>query len=649
VIRQSTIDQIFSAAAIEEVVGDYVKLKRSGSGMGGLCPFHNEKTPSFKVSPSLGIYKCFGCGRGGNVVDFVMELEKMSYPEALRHLASKYHIEIDEENTNKEELSEQVRLREGLYVALDFAAKYFNDLLESDEEGRSIGLSYFKERGLTDQTIADFRLGYGKNSWEAFLQHATSVGYDPEILEKAGLIKQRNTESDEVSYYDVYRERVMFPIHNLSGKVVGFGGRQLKKDKKSPKYISSPESEVYHKSSVLYGLYQSKKAIRQEETVYLVEGYLDVLMLHQSGIENVVSTSGTSLTSDQVKLVKRFTDNAVLLFDGDPAGIKAAIRGVDLLLEGGLNVKVVVFPEGEDPDSYCRKLGGAGLTGFINAEKKDFVLFKTETLLAEKGSDAVGLSEVARDVVESIVKIPDPIKRNAFIKQTASLLNFDEELLAAEAKRIKSVQQRDNNRRGRVEAEQTTFIEPRPVFVPQEEETTKSKEQSLIETLILYGSMPYDEEIDVAGFIFGELENDNYAFEDPEFAESMEDARAYYDFNDTLDEEFFARHRLLGKLAAGVLSLKYELSPEWSDTHEIHVKKDTDNYRKVIIENLNYLKFYKINRVYQKALEMLKEAETEEDVKIAQSRVMKVLEVRQRIVQLIGIEGAFAEDQKKSG
>ena len=615
--------------------------------MGGLCPFHNEKTPSFKVSPSLGIYKCFGCGRGGNVVDFIMELEKMSYPEALRHLASKYHIEIDEDNTNREELSEQVRLREGLYVALDFAAKYFNDLLESDEEGRSIGFSYFKERGLTDKTITDFMLGYGKNSWEAFLKHATESGYDPEILEKAGLIKQRNTESDEVSYYDVYRERVMFPIQNLSGKVVGFGGRQLKKDKKSPKYINSPESEVYHKSSVLYGLYQSKKAIRQEERVYLVEGYLDVLMLHQSGIENVVSTSGTSLTSDQVKLVKRFTDNAVLLFDGDPAGIKAAIRGVDLLLEGGLNVKVVVFPEGEDPDSYCRKLGGAGLTEFIDKEKKDFVLFKTETLLAEKGNDAVGISEVARDVVESIVKIPDPIKRNAFIKQTAGLLNFDDELLAAEAKRIKSVQQRDNNRRGRLEAEQTSIIETRPVFVPEQEEKAKSKEQAIIEALILYGSLPYDEEIDVAGFIFGELENDNYTFEDPEFAESIEDARAYYDFNDTLDEEFFARHRLLGKLAAGVLSLKYELSPEWSETHEIHVKKDTDNYRKVIIENLNYLKFYKINQVYLKALEMLKDAETEEDVKIAQARVMKVLEVRQRIVQLIGIEGAFAEGSTK--
>jgi DNA primase len=648
-IRQTTIDQIFSAAAIEEVVGDYVKLKRSGSGMGGLCPFHNEKTPSFKVSPNLGIYKCFGCGRGGNVIDFVMELEKMSYPEALRHLASKYHIEIDEDNSNKEELSEQVRLREGLYLALDFAAKYFNELLEDEEEGKPIGLSYFKERGLTDQTIADFMLGYGKGGWETFYNHAVAAGYDVELLEKAGLIKQRNRDNDEdaVSYYDVYRERVMFPIHNLSGKIVGFGGRQLKNDKKSPKYINSPENEVYHKSSVLYGLYQSKKAIRNEESVYLVEGYLDVLMLHQSGIQNVVSTSGTSLTADQVKLVKRFTENAVLLYDGDPAGIKAAIRGVDLLLEGGLNVKVVVFPEGEDPDSYCRKLGGAGLQEYIDNEKKDFVLFKTETLLAEKGSDAVGLSEVARDVVESIVKIPDPIKRNAFLKQTSNVLNFDEELLAAEAKRIKSVQQRDTKRRGRVEPEQTSFIESRPILEPEIDEPVKSKEQSLIESLILYGSQPYDEEVDVAGFIFGELDSDNYLFEDPEFAESVEDAKAYYDFNDALDEEFFTRHRLLGKLAAGVLSLKYELSPTWLETHEIYVKPDSDNYRNVVVENLNYLKFYKINKVYLKALEMLKDAETDEDVQIAQARVMKVLEVRQRIVQMIGIEGAFAEDKKR--
>ena len=643
-IRQSTIDQIFSAAAVEEVVGDYVKLKRSGSGMGGLCPFHNEKTPSFKVSPNLGIYKCFGCGRGGNVIDFVMEIEKMNYPDALRHLASKYHIEIEEDQANKEELSEQVKLREGLYAALEFARNYFYKNLHDDEEGRTVGYSYFKERGLTDQTIESFGLGYGKNSWEAFHKVATEAGYAEDVLEKAGLIKERNRTEEEadVSYYDVYRERVIFPIHNVGGKVVGFGGRQLRSDKKSPKYINSPENEVYHKSSVLYGLYQAKKAIRTQETVYLVEGYLDVLMLAQSGIENVVATSGTALTPDQVKLVKRFSENVTMLFDGDSAGIKAAMRGVDLLLEGGLNVKIVVFPEGEDPDSYCRKLGGTGLTEFIEAEQKDFVRFKTEILLKEKGDDSVGLSETAREVVETIVKIPDPLKRNAFIKQTANILQFDEALLMAEAKRIKNAATKAFNRQASAR-DQATFIEPVPTLTPDLTQEAHNKEQAILESLILYCDESYNEEIDVAGFIFSELEEDAYVFEDPEFAECIEQAKEYYTFNDSLDESFFTKHRVLGKMAADVLSVKYKLSPVWLETHEIYVTPDSENYLQVVIDNLNYLKLYKISQVYAKEMKKLQEAETEEDSKIAQARVFKILEIRKTITAKLGIEGAIPE------
>jgi DNA primase len=646
VIRQSTIDQIFSAAAVDEVVGDYVKLKRSGSGLGGLCPFHNEKSPSFKVSPSLGIYKCFGCGRGGNVIDFVMEIEKMNYPEALRHLASKYHIEIDEEYGNKEELTEQVKLREGLFAALEFAKNYFHQNLHDDEEGRSVGYSYFKERGLTDQTIESFGLGYGKNSWEIFCGLAKEAGYDEDILVKAGLIKERNRTEEqqgEVSYYDAYRERVMFPIHNIGGKVVGFGGRQLTNDKKSPKYINSPENEVYHKSGVLYGLFQAKKAIRTAETVYLVEGYLDVLMLVQSGIENVVATSGTALTTDQVKLIKRFSENVTMLFDGDSAGIKAAIRGVDLLLEGGLNVNVVVFPEGEDPDSYCRKLGGAGLSEFISTEQKDFVRFKTEVLLEEKGGDSVGLSETAREVVASIVKIPDPLKRNAFIKQVANLLKFDEELLMAEAKRIRNAATTAFNRKSPRSGDQTSFIEPVPIVTPEITEDTLSKEQAIIESLILFSQEPYDEEVDMAGFIFSELEEDGYGFEDPEFAECIEQAKEYYTFNDALDEAFFTKHRVLGKIAASVLSVKYELSPVWLETHEIYVKPDSENYVQVVIDNLNYLKLYKLSKVYVKAMKQLEEADNEDDSKIVQARIMKLAEIRKTITEKLGIEGAIPE------
>lgn len=643
-IRQSTIDQIFSAASVEEVVGDYVKLTRSGSGMGGLCPFHNEKSPSFKVSPSLGIYKCFGCGRGGNVVDFVMEIEKMSYPEALRHLASKYHIEIEEDQGNKEELSEQVKLREGLFAALVFAQKYFRDILLEDTEGRNIGYSYFKERGLTDQTIEKFGLGYGKNSWEAFYQHAISSGYDVNVLTQAGLIKQRQSEDGaDTGYYDVYRERVMFPIYNLGGKVVGFGGRQLTSNKKSPKYINSPENEVYHKSSVLYGLFQAKKAIREKQDVFLVEGYLDVLMLAQSGIENVVATSGTALTPEQVKLIKRFSDNVTMLFDGDPAGIKAAMRGVDLLLAGGLNVQIVVFPEGEDPDSYCRKLGGSGLTDFIEKEKKDFVSFKANILREEKGSDSVGLSETAREIVESIVKIPDPLKRNAFIKQAANLLQFDEQLLMAEAKRIRNVTTQDTNRKAQRTGQQTSFIEPMPVVPTITAPEGKSKEQSLLESLILYGELPYDEEVDMAGYIFSELEEDNYEFENVSIAECIEDAKEFYTFHDKMQEDFYTKHRVLGKIAADVLSVKYELSPVWWETHEIYVKPDSENYKEVVIQNLNYLKLHKVNHILAKAMEQLKEAETEDDMRIAQARITKIIELRMSITKLLGIDGLVPE------
>ncbi len=642
-IRQSTIDQIFSAASVEEVVGDYVKLKRSGSGLGGLCPFHNEKSPSFKVSPNLGIYKCFGCGRGGNVIDFVMEIEKMNYPEALRHLASKYHIEIEEESGNKEELSEQVKLREGLYASLEFAKNYFHKSLTEDDEGRTVGYSYFKERGLTDQTIEKFALGYGKNSWENFYNYAVKSGYDTGILEKAGLIKQRNSESSEVSFYDVYRERVMFPIRNIGGKVVGFGGRQLTSDKKSPKYINSPENEVYHKSSVLYGLYHAKKAIRQEENVYLVEGYLDVLMLSQSGIENVVATSGTALTPDQVKLIKRFSEGVTMLFDGDAAGLKAAMRGVDLLLEGGLNVKVVEFPEGEDPDSYCRKLGGSGLKEFIQSNQRDFVTFKTEVLLKDKGEDSVSLSETARDVLASIVKIPDPLKRNAFIKQTANILKFEEELLMAEAKRLKNQATKEFNRKASNESSQSSFIEPTVAIQPQTEASKRIKEQAIIESLILYGKEPYDDEIDMAGFIFSELEEDGYVFEDPEFAECIDEAKEYYTFNDHLDESFFTKHKSLAKIAANVLSVKYQLSPAWWETHEIFVEVDSKNYKKVVTENLNYLKLYRISHFYKKAMVQLEEATTDEDVAIAQAKVFKILQIRRTITELLGIDGVLPE------
>ncbi|MCB0735076.1 MAG: DNA primase [Flavobacteriales bacterium] len=642
-IRQQTIDQIFSAANIEEVVGDYVKLKRSGSGLGGLCPFHNEKTPSFKVSPHLGIYKCFGCGKGGNVVDFVMDVEKMTYPEALRHLANRYHIEIEEDNSNQEELSEQVKLRDSLFVAMEYAGTYFHDVLLNHEEGRSIGHSYFVHRGINPSTMEEFRLGYALNSWDAFSGTAVKMGYDVNILARAGLIKFRNEENHNDGHYDVYRERVIFPIRNLSGKIIGLGGRHLKKDAKSPKYINSPENEIYHKSAVLYGLYESRKEIRTRDKALLVEGYLDVIMLYQSGLKNVVATSGTALTTDQVKLVKRFTDNVTLLYDGDKAGIRAAMRGVDLLLEGGLNVRVVVFPDGEDPDSWCRKVGGEEMEKFISANEKDFVLFKTEMLLAERGEDPVAKSETARDVVASIAKITDPIKRSAYIRETSNLLQFDEELLLAEAKRQRNEIQKQRGRREREESEQISFIQPGLPIEPPREEDLQFRERALINTLIRFGDQPYSEDVDVAGYIFSELDHDEYVFENADLGEAFLDAKKFYGVHGNLTEEFYTRHKILGKMAANILSLKYELSPNWGAVHEIFVKTDNDNYQNEVIANLNYLKLYKIDSVLKRTMKDMEAATEDDEVVALQMRIFKIREIKRTITDILGIEGAMPE------
>ncbi len=352
-INQTTIEKILDTADIADVVGEFVTLKRRGVNLMGNCPFHDEKTPSFVVSPTKGIFKCFGCGKAGNSAGFIMEHNGLSYPEALRWLAAKYNIEIEEEKANLAEIAQQKTDREALLTALSFANKYYINLLQSDEEGKTIGKAYFIERGLREDTIEKFELGYAKKEWRHFFDTAVKGGFEISILEKAGLVKKKDKkdETDADDYFDVYRERVTFPIHDITGRVIAFGARQLKKDDRSPKYINSPENEVYHNSRVLYGMFQAKKAIREKDCCYLTEGYLDVVTLHQNGIENAVASSGTSLTQEQVKLISRFTDNITMLYDGDPAGIKAALRGTDIILENNLNVRIVVFPEGVDPDS----------------------------------------------------------------------------------------------------------------------------------------------------------------------------------------------------------------------------------------------------------------------------------------------------------
>lgn len=443
-ISQDTIREIHNAVDILEVVEDYVQLKKKGHNWWGCCPFHQEKTPSFSVAPNKGIFHCFGCKETGDAISFIRKIEGKSYTEALRHLALKYGIQITETVATAEQ-EEREKQRESLYIAMGFANEYYRRLLKEDAEGRSVGLGYFKERGFLDATIEKFELGYSRNEWDGLLKAATQAGYQQQVLEETGLILRKEGQEDRV--YDRFRGRVMFPVHNLSGRVIAFGARTLRKDDK-PKYLNSPETDIYHKGEVLYGIYQAKQSIRQQDNCYLVEGYTDVLTLHQAGIHNVVSSSGTALTDGQIKLIKRFTKQVTLLYDGDFAGIKAALRGTDLLLERGVDVRVVMFPDGHDPDSYCRQVGGQAFAEYLQANAQDFILYTTELFLKDAEHDPIKRANVIRDIVESISKIPDPIKQSVFYQECARILGMDEALLRTEGERIRQQQrQREEKRR----------------------------------------------------------------------------------------------------------------------------------------------------------------------------------------------------------
>jgi len=423
VISRKSIDEVLERTRIEEVVQDFVSLRRRGSNLIGLCPFHHEKTPSFSVSPTRNIYKCFGCGKGGDSVKFVMEHESYDFGEAIRYLANKYGIQLEETQADPEFLQAE-KERETTYQVLDFALSFFKTQLLQTEEGRLAGLSYFQERGFRSTTIADFGLGYAPDKSDALVSEAIKKGFTKEILQKAGLMTQGGT--------DFFRNRVMFPIFNVSGKVIAFAGRQIKTEKRSPKYINSPETDIYVKRKVLYGISQAKKSIREQDNCFLVEGYTDVISLHQAGIENVVASSGTALTPDQIRLIRRYAGRITVLYDSDPAGIKAALRGLDLILEENLDVRLALLPEGEDPDSFVRKNGMSGFNDYIKSNSKDFVLFKTHLLLKEAGNDPMRKSALVKDLVETLAHIPEAIKRAAFITECAHLMKIEEHILIRE-------------------------------------------------------------------------------------------------------------------------------------------------------------------------------------------------------------------------
>ncbi len=479
-ISQSTIAQVFETSRVEEVIGDFVNLKKSGSNYKGLSPFSDERSPSFMVSPVKQIWKDFSSGKGGNAVTFLMEHEHFTYPEAIKYLARKYNIEI-EETEQTDEQKEEANERESLYLVNEFANDYFQRILHKTDQGKAIGLSYFKERGFTNETIKTFNLGYSLDEWQAFTDEALKKSYQIEFLEKTGL-----TIVKDEKRFDRFKGRVMFPIHSMSGRILGFGGRILVSDKKAAKYVNSPESEVYHKSKILYGLFHAKQSIAKEDNCFLVEGYTDVIQFHQKGIKNVVSSSGTALTPDQIRLINRLTKNITVLFDGDAAGIRASIRGIDMILEQGMNVKVVMFPNGEDPDSFARQNSLSELSSHLEDHSKDFIQFKASLLVEEANNDPIKKADTIRDIVNSISKIPDPIKREIYVQECSRIMDISEEVLFSTLAQI--------NKKETQEAGKNQYTNPKAFNVIKNEPTVKKidyqyeLERKIIEILLLYGN-----------------------------------------------------------------------------------------------------------------------------------------------------------------
>ncbi len=602
-ISQQTINEIKNRIDIVEVISDFVSLKKVGSNYRALSPFTNEKTPSFYVSPSKEIYKCFSSSKGGDAISFVMEIEGINYIEAMRYLAAKYGIEIEEEEQTDEQIQAQNE-RDSLFIVLNFAKDYFSNLLWEHEEGRSIGLSYFKERGFLESTMKQFDLGYSVEAWDGLMKAAKEKGFKEEILEKAGLILKSENKT-----YDRFRGRVMFPIHNVAGKVIAFGARTLRKDKKQPKYINSPETDVYHKSNILYGIHQARQAIRNEDACYLVEGYTDVISLHQAGVANVVASSGTSLTKEQIQLIGRYTKNITVLYDGDSAGIKASFRGIDLILEHDLNVRAVVFPEGEDPDSYSRQLGSEEFENYLRENAQDFITFKTN-VLTEGGSqiDPVQKVKVIREVVESIALIPDGIKRSVYIKSCSDQLQIEEQVLISELNKILIANQRKNRQQAQREQQveeqiQEVLATPQPKEVPH---TTFYVERECLRMLINYGNEEYDERLSIGQFIIQETAD--IEFEHPEIKEVFDRVSEKVNKGQKIQPDAFisAEDPKTSQFVIGLLDVKYFVSEGWYEKHRIHISHESEDLPTAVFKTVLRLKRKKLEALLTENDEELK-------------------------------------------
>lgn len=526
-IDRATTDRIYAAANIVEVVGDFITLRKKGVNYQACCPFHNEKTPSFVVSPSKGLYKCFGCGKGGNAVTFVMEHENLGYVDALKYVAKKYGIQIEEREMSPEELRKNDD-RESMLIVSGYADDYFQQQLHKTQEGKSVGISYFRQRGFTDATIEKFRLGFCPAAGDSFSREALAAGYKEEFLVSTGLTIKR----EQGGYYDRFAGRVMFPIHSISGRVTGFGGRTLRTDKNVAKYLNSPESEIYHKSKILYGLFFAKKAITRDDCCILVEGYTDVISMHQAGVENVVASSGTSLTEDQIRLISRFTKNVTVIYDGDPAGIKASLRGINMILREGLNVRVVLLPDGDDPDSFARKHNATELKELIRSSEEDFLTFKARLLAKEIGGDPIKKATLITDMVESIAEIPDSITRSVYTKECAKTMDVDEQMLVAEVARKRMSHSSDEQTREFVKREQAQMRSQMPppsyatTAVPSiiAGSSNDELEKELIKYLLKYGDKYFDYKdgttmvsLNVADTIINDLRANEIEFTNPSY------------------------------------------------------------------------------------------------------------------------------------
>ena len=596
-ISPSTIQQIQSRIDIIEIVSSFVKLKKRGTNYLGLCPFHNEKTPSFTVSPSKEIYKCFGCGRSGNTISFLMELEKYSYVEALKWLAAKYNVPIEETNISPE-IKQLNQIADSLHIINSFAQKFFSEVLLETSEGQDIGLSYLKQRGFREDTISKFQLGYNPEAADSFAKAALAMQFNSDYLQKSGLVAFRNEK-----LVDNYRGRIIFPIHNQSGKIVGFGARLIRSNEKAPKYINTPENEIYIKSKILYGSYFARTAIDKANECLLVEGYTDVVALHQAGIENVVASGGTSLTPDQLRLVKKYTNNLTIIYDGDAAGVKAALRGLDLALEEGLNVNLVLIPDNDDPDSYIHKKGASAFTDLIKRNKKDFVLFQLENALKDAGNDSYKKSALVNQIAETISKInrvEDFTKQQDYIHKSAELLKIDEAGLHTLVNKF--VREKYDKQERKVQekqfddqynAEETDHGDALDLFNQDEE-----SERAMVRSLLDFGLNNWDSELTVAEYIF-ENSVEEEMIDNKKLLEVIETYKEWYHagIQPTGKNFLYHENQEMSTLVVSLMEFPYEVSPGWKEHFEMPVPSREDTYKEEVFSTVNYLKLRKVKRL----------------------------------------------------